>query len=63
MQGRTMLPGAPLGQESKRQGIQLDSPTVSLGVTCGEPHPTLQRQGLREIDIYETWQGDRKHCD
>jgi hypothetical protein len=32
-----VLPSLPLGQEAKRQGIQLDRPTESLGVTCSEP--------------------------
>jgi hypothetical protein len=47
MLGRTVLPGAPLGREAKRQGIQLDCPPVSLGVTCSEPRQKVQRQAIQ----------------
>jgi hypothetical protein len=45
--GRTVLPGLPLGQEAKRQGIQLDRPIESLGVTCSEPRIEVQCQGIQ----------------
>jgi hypothetical protein len=40
--GRTVLPGLPLGQEAKRQGIQLDRPIESLSATCSEPRTEVQ---------------------